>query len=197
MLTLLGTPCDVDGHDLQPCTTSHQPSSTTISTPDWGPYQNQIGFELADFLYRTNEMSQKQIDRLMELWTAAAREKDPEAQPPFTNHQDLLHTIDSSASENARWQSFSLNYKCPPIEHDDAPSWKLAEYEVWFRDARTMVADILKNKSFMGELDCSPYKEYDSNGKRRYKDMMSGDWAWNQAVSQLSLYVKSSTTEAF
>ena len=54
----LGTPCDTDGPDLQvPSNTTSVPSPTTDQTDgSWHPFQSCAQFELADFLFRRDEM---------------------------------------------------------------------------------------------------------------------------------------------
>ena len=38
-----------------------------------------------------------------------------------------------------------------------------AEHEVWFRDPRLLVHNILANAEFNGEIDISPFQEYDAD----------------------------------
>jgi hypothetical protein len=56
------------------------------------------------------------------------------------------------------------------------------EYEVWFRNPKELVQNMLANPDFNGEFDCSPFHEYDSKNNHRFYNFMSGDWAWKQAV---------------
>lgn len=80
------------------------------ATDKWFPYHNHVEFELANFLYRTNQMPQSQINTLMGLWTLSLHENDPTLQPPFSNHQDLLQTIDSTRLGNAPWTCIVVGY---------------------------------------------------------------------------------------
>ena len=72
---------------------------------------------------------------------------------------------------------------CGLVPDEDAPSWMFQEHEIWYRNAKEVVANMLRNKDFDGEFDYSPYRDFDETGKRCYKDVMSGDWAWLQSVS--------------
>ena len=56
------------------------------------------------------------------------------------------------------------------------------EYQLWYRDPRTVVHNILANPDFSATLDYIPYRDF-QDGKRRYCDFMSGNWAWDQCVS--------------
>jgi len=64
------------------------------------------------------------------------------------------------------------------------PSWMQQPYEVWYRDVREVVHQILGNPSYPDEMDLRPFREFSSEGdQRQYCDFMSGDWVWDQAVS--------------
>jgi hypothetical protein len=52
-----------------------------------------------------------------------------------------------------------------------------------------MAHNILANPDYKDEIDYVPFREYDtSDSTRRWKDFMSGDWAWQQAVRLSYLY---------
>ncbi|THH19362.1 hypothetical protein EW146_g1774 [Bondarzewia mesenterica] len=59
--------------------------------------------------------------------------------------------------------------------------WKLAEYEVWTRNPRTLFRNQLANPDFEGEIDYSAKQVFNEGGKREWKDLMSGNWAWEQS----------------
>ncbi|KAG1727914.1 hypothetical protein EDD22DRAFT_982741 [Suillus occidentalis] len=90
----------------------------------------------------------------------------------LNDHKDLHKVIDATQLGNVPWQCLLVQYagECP--EHD-TPLWMGKDYEVWYRDPRMMAHNMLANTT---------YKEYDlSDNTRRWKDFMSGDWAWQQA----------------
>ena len=57
-----------------------------------------------------------------------------------------------------------------------------AKHAIWFRDPHLLIRNILANADFNGEIDISPFQEYDANDNHRYQIFMSGNWAWKQAV---------------
>ena len=65
---LLGRPCDVDGDDLPEG--SPPPPPTERAKDDYYPYQSRADFELADFLFRKDQMSGKKVSELMDIWAA-------------------------------------------------------------------------------------------------------------------------------
>lgn len=57
-----------------------------------------------------------------------------------------------------------------------------AEYEVWHRDPRTVIQQQLSNPDFKDAIHYAPFRETTDKGERRWQDLMSGNWAWKQAV---------------
>lgn len=99
----------------------------------------------------------------------------------------MQETINKSNLGAVPWQSFKVSYQGPKPENN-VPEWMNTEYEVWFRDPRKIIKQMLNNPDFNGEFDYAAYREYGPDGKHRYKDFMSGDWAWRQSVSNIVLF---------
>ncbi|KAG1831429.1 hypothetical protein DFJ58DRAFT_719578 [Suillus subalutaceus] len=100
--------------------------------------------------------------------------------PPFADHKDLHNVIDATQLGDVPWQCFSAQYSGERPEV--VPPWMDDEFEVWYRDPRAMAHNILANPDYKDEIDYVPFREYDaSDSTRRWKDFMSGDWAWQQA----------------
>ena len=180
----LGRVCDKDGNEIPP--DSPPPSRDSDRGPnDWSPYQSRVEFELADFLYRRSQMSASNIDTLLNLWGAsAATHGQP---PPFQNHEELYKTIDSTPLGDVEWECFSMRHNGEKPE-GTVPSWMEADYDVWFRDPRKLLHNLISNPDFKDEFDYAPFQERDSDETRRYQDFMSGNWAWRHAVSTSLFY---------
>jgi hypothetical protein len=146
---------------------------------DWSPFGSRVEFETAEFLYARNQMSAGDIDTLLELWATTLLASD--RTPPFNNHRDLYSTIDSARVGDVPWKSFSVRYDGQLPEKP--PSWMVTDFEVWYRDPREVINNMLANTDFVNEMDTTPFREYNSDGRRCYHNFMSGDWAWKQAVS--------------
>jgi hypothetical protein len=170
-----GTPCDETGaylpHGTPPAPRPGPPS-------DYFPYADRPEFELANFLFRCDQMSAQGIDDLMEIWAATLQ---PGENPPFADHHDLYEKIDSTTLGDAPWKSFSASYT-GTFPDGEIPPWMHASYDVWYRDPRTVIRNQLSNPDFAGEIDYAPLQEFGANGKRRFQNFMSGNWATNQAV---------------
>lgn len=144
---------------------------------DYSPYESRTHFEMADFLYREVEMSAGKINRHMELLAALY----PEPGPPFADSEDLYATIDATPLGDQPWKCFEVVYT-GDVEPENPPPWKTATYEVWHRDVLQVMEAQIGNPDFAKEMDYSPKRIY-KNTKRQYTDLMSGNWAWEQAVS--------------
>jgi hypothetical protein len=182
-ITLAGRICDKYGRDIPP-ETPPPPRESDHGPDDWTPYNSRIEFEIADFIFRSNQMSGGDIDVLLDLWAATLAPHD--AEPPFRNHTDLYSTIDSTPLGDVEWESFTTKYNGDMSQEGETPPWMEAQYETWFRDPRQLVKNLLSNPDFKDEFDYSPFHEYDADDNHRFQDFMSGDWAWKQAVSSKS-----------
>jgi hypothetical protein len=111
---------------------------------DWTPYKNRVAFELADFLYRREQMSAGNIDILLQLWAASLACHNES--PPFSDHQDLYNSIDSTPIGGVPWQSATLSYDGP--RHEQQPLWMKSEYTIWFRDPKLLFKIMLENPDF-------------------------------------------------
>jgi hypothetical protein len=179
-MCLTGTPCGSNGEDLGPgVEPPHAPQSNAkVPNDDWSPFETRVEFEVADFLYRRNQMPATQIDHLMDVWAASLGEGES---PPYSDHDGVYEAIDSIPLGDARWESFTVTYTGarPSI---NIPPWMEAGYEIWYRSPHTIIRNQLANPDFEHEIDYAPKQVFDSEGEREYSDLMTGNWSWQQAV---------------
>jgi Plavaka transposase len=128
-------------------------------------------------------MSAGNIDTLLNLWASTLFKYDDH--PPFHDHKDLYDTIDATPLGDVPWESFSMSYNGErPDDPEDVPAWMNDEFQVWYRDPRTVVRNMLSNPDFDGEIDYAPFRQFGDEDERQYQDFMSGDWAWRHAVGR-------------
>lgn len=175
-----GQRCDKHGVFLPPNTL---PEIPTIKADDnWFPFTSRAGFELAEFLFTEAELSQKKIDKLLELWATTLVPHDDS--PPIKNHQHLHQQIDMIELGDVRWENAVLKYNGPTPTTTRPPEWKTAEYNIWYRNPREVIKNILANTDFNGHIDYMAYQEFDGE-KQQYGNVMSGKWSWRQSVRLL------------
>ena len=172
----IGQPCSSDGEFV--AMDHPAPPPTPKSPNDWSPFTSRAHFRFAEFTYKKTEMSKANTNELIAIWEDLAGQHGGDR--PFRNAQDILNVIDTIDLGHVPWETFTLEY---PGELPDSnpPSWMTKEYRIWFRDPRMIIHTILANKDFDGEIDYSPHQTF-VNGKRKYSNFMSGNWAWKQAV---------------
>lgn len=135
-------------------------------------------------MFFKNKFSAGKIDDILRLWSESLDRYGDE--PPFQDHQEMYNTIDAIRLGSIPWESFSFTYSDPDIT-PDSPKWMTVDYTIWYRDPRQLFLNMLQNPDFVNAFDYIPFREYDEDGNRRYETFMSGDWAWKQAVSEISM----------
>ena len=177
LMSILGEPCDSNGGPLDPGSPPLAAKEKDVT--DWTPYGSCVAFELADFIYKCNQMSAGDCNTLCKLWEATLLPHDDV--PPFSNYRELCRTIDETPVGGVAWESIDLSYTGP--RPDNAPSWMESTHKVWYRDPRLVFKGMLENPEFQDFFDCAPLRQYDAYGNRQYENVMSANWAWKQAVS--------------
>ncbi|KAG2142346.1 hypothetical protein DEU56DRAFT_939653 [Suillus clintonianus] len=174
---LNGRPCDEHGHFLED--DAPPPPCEPQSPNDWTPFRNRTEFETADLFYVQNPTPARKIDAHLALWASTLLKHGDV--PPFADHRDLYETIDSIPLGEVKWESFACSYSGEKPE-GDYPPWMDSTFDVWYRDPRQVVHNMLANPEFAHEMDFRPYREYSTEGEeRQYRDFMSANWAWDQA----------------
>ncbi|KAI5989966.1 hypothetical protein EDD15DRAFT_2370292 [Pisolithus albus] len=156
---LTGQPCNAEG-DFLPNEAQPEPRQPK-SLDDWSPYNSHLEFELADFTHMRSQMSAVSLNVLLELWAASLVEAG--GRPIFSSCREMYQAIDDTDVGDVKWQSFTVKYT-GDMEANPAP-WMDDEYDVWFRDLRKVVQNMLGNSEFAKEMDYQPFR----------------DWAWRQA----------------
>jgi hypothetical protein len=155
------------------------PPRYDLPPDDWSPFRDGPQFLLADFLFRKVQMPASSINELLEYWAHSAMQYDASA--PFDSCRSLYATMDAIRDGDAPWQCLTVSNMTDLSEH--APSWKKQEFEVWYRDPDVVVTNILDNPDFASQFDVASYIMTDSQGRRRWGDFMSGNFAWRRSVS--------------
>ncbi|KAJ7070469.1 hypothetical protein C8F01DRAFT_1206314 [Mycena amicta] len=182
---LTGRPCDENGQYLPEGTPP--PERNPASPDDWSPYQDEVQFELADLAFRKQQSSRKHITELLRIW-ALDKQKTGDL-GPFASVQEMHDTIDATHLGDAPWKCLTMD---PLTEAADAPLWARQTYDVWYRDPETVATNMLDNPTFDGAFDTMPYVHLDANGKRRWHDFMSANFAYRHATD---IYQADATTE--
>ncbi|KAH9829324.1 uncharacterized protein C8Q71DRAFT_863392 [Rhodofomes roseus] len=150
-------PCTRDGSSyLDPG--APPPERERPAEGDWAPFGSRLEFEVAEFLYQKNQMSQRDINTLMGLCAASLVQYG--GRPPFENSAHLLDTIDAIPLGDAPWSKVEFSYQ-GPIPEGDVPSWMTEKYVIWKRDTRVVARSLIDCEDYNGEneFDLVPYQE--------------------------------------
>jgi hypothetical protein len=103
-------------------------------------------------------MSGTSIDTLSQLLRASlvAHGVQPDDINIFERNDSLLATIDSTLVGDVPWQGFTMSHDGPP-RIGNIPEWMTKRYDVWYRDPRQLLRNLLANRDFDGEFDYSPF----------------------------------------
>lgn len=125
-------------------------------------------------------MSAGNINILLRLWNASLTTHHDQA--PFRNHKTLYNLIDAIPYGDVPWRSLTIKH---PLNEEEGPRppWMEEQQVVWYRDPLQVLREIISNPDFMDEFDYVPYHKYSADGIHQFRNVMSGDWAWRQAVS--------------
>ena len=147
---------------------------------DWAPFDSRSSFELAELIFEKAEMSVAEANHLLRIWAAREVEKGNIQDAPFTSYEDLLNTINDIGLGDCPWESFNVKYS--GFVDESSSSWKRCTYTIHMRNTYKIFKSMLSNSDFRDHFDYKPYEEYIGPRRRRRSNLMSGQWAWNQAV---------------
>lgn len=133
------------------------------------------------------QTSAGKVDQLLDIWAAHALLEGRDGEPIFHTHQELLDTIDAIKIGDAPFQSFSVCFPGPV--NSDSPDWKHRKWTVYARNTQVVVHQLIDNPEANGKFNTRPYIEIRDGKVQVYSNLMSGDWAYRQAVRNLLLHL--------
>ncbi|TFK60533.1 hypothetical protein BDN72DRAFT_939822 [Pluteus cervinus] len=155
------------------------PVPNPVGTEDFYPFDKEAALRLALFIFKRTQMSAGSADELMNIMKSYYEDEPP----PFKGARELYDTIDAIPVGGVPWQEATAKYDGPLPP--DAPSWMTETYRFYFRDPLHVMEEQLGNPEFAKHIDYAPKKMYikrKRGTKRRFRDLMSGTWAWDQAT---------------
>ncbi|KAF8810924.1 hypothetical protein BYT27DRAFT_7019409, partial [Phlegmacium glaucopus] len=110
------------------------------SLNNWTPFNSELQFKVADFLYHREEMLQGNINHLLELWGLSLMKHGSSG--PFKNYKHIYDTINAIEEGDAPWQCIKSSFD--QVDKDlDAPNWRQQEYKIWYRDPEVVARNML------------------------------------------------------
>ncbi|TFK72006.1 hypothetical protein BDN72DRAFT_855779 [Pluteus cervinus] len=173
---MTGLRCDENGTFLQQ-PTPPPPFPPPPQNNRWHPFEDRAAFDFAFQEYVDDQSSITSINRRLETWSASLFASGRVA--PWSNAQEMYETIDSIQHGPAPWKVYHFRYQgeLPP----NPPKWMMETYELCVRDSRQLLHFQLATPTFRDDIHYTPYQQFDQDGGRVWSNLMSGDWAWEQA----------------
>lgn len=180
-----GTPCNEQGNDLPPHSPPPDDKQSASEETEWHPFNSRHDFDFSWHHFVELECSERHINKGLDLWAASVVQHG--GTTTWKSAPDLYETIDAIQHGDAPWKTYSFRYKGPLPP--SPPQWMTRTYELCARDTRQVLQQQFSNPDFKDQIDYRPYKQFNQAGKRVWSNLMSGDWAWKQAVSHNYFYI--------
>jgi hypothetical protein len=138
----------------------------------WAPFADAEEFKLIQWFIQS-ETPKTKID---DYYNAGL---GPSGDGRATSAASMWKKIDSMG------KSRDMRFEEKPIDYgvDGA-----GEARLFYRDPVKCVEYLLRQPAFASKMVWAPVKEFSSNGKRRYSEMHTGDWWWQEQVSLARCY---------
>jgi Plavaka transposase len=179
-------PCDQNGNPLSlgsPPPPRH-PIDATRSNP-WSPFTDYLAFEFADYHFTEVQNSESRIDRALHFWLASTIGAGGDADDvPWRSAKGVYRTIDAIKEGSVPWKTATFHYT-GPLPSGNPPKWMVESYDLCFRDLRDVLLDQIASPDLQGHFDYVPYMQFNQKRDRVWSNLMSGAWAWQEAVRLL------------
>ena len=160
----------------------------------WNPFSSRLEYKWAHYHYVQLQSSADDIQRGLDLWKATVmihQTDDDSHGVPWKTAKEMYESIDSISATGVVWTTHQLSYNGPQPD-GTLPWWMQESYELNVRDVLSVFEEQLASKEFNSQFEYTPYEEYDQKGSRVYSNLMSGNWAFREAVSAFIGHIYSS-----
>ncbi|KAF8161663.1 hypothetical protein B0H34DRAFT_782033 [Crassisporium funariophilum] len=153
------------------------PDATEINS--WHPFEDRLAFDWAHYHFIELQSSARKINKGLDLWLAAKLKAGDNSPLPWSLPDDMYDTIDSIQEGAAPFTTIEFKYSGPV--DDSSPKWMTQTYELCSRDSCKLLQNQLATTDFANQFDYKPYRQFDHQGDRVWSNLMSAEWAWNEA----------------
>lgn len=143
----------------------------------------RLSFDWAHYYFVELQAPEKKIEKGLNLWLAAKLEAGDSTSIPWSSAAEVYATIDSIQEGAAPFQTIRFKFSGPLP--DTPPRWMTETYELCTRDARILLHNQLCTTDFKDQTNLRPYRQFNHMGDRVWSNLMSADWAWNEAVKYI------------
>ncbi|KAF8269032.1 hypothetical protein EI94DRAFT_1771396 [Lactarius quietus] len=149
---------------------------------DWKPFEDCLAFDLAYYHYVTLQSSASGIAEGLNLWSATSFKHGSSTGAPWKSVKDMYKTIDAIQMGSLPFHIYHFHYT--RLKLSTPPHWMEQVYKLNACNVLDVIQDQLAMIAFKDQFDSTPYQEFNSNGDHIWSNLMSGHWAYKQALSQ-------------
>ncbi|KDQ53825.1 hypothetical protein JAAARDRAFT_115144, partial [Jaapia argillacea MUCL 33604] len=153
----------------------------------WHPFEDRIEFDFANYHFVTAQSSAAEINTALDIWAATVLKYHGIV--PWKNASHLYANIDEIQHGSAPWKVHTVRYQ-GPLPAGTPPKWMTQTYELCTRNTRLVLQNQLATSAFKGQQNTRPYRQFNKAGKQVYSNLMSADFAWNQAVRHVKIGIE-------
>jgi Plavaka transposase len=156
----------------------------TPSNP-WHPFPDRFAFEFADTHYTEQQSSESKINQALDFWLATTIRAGGDGDNiPWNTAKQMYKAIDSIKAGPVPWTTVRFRYTgaLPP---GTPPKWMCESYDLCFRDPRLVLLDQIASPDLHEHFDYIPYMQFNEKKDHVWSNLMSGSWAWQEAVNIL------------
>jgi hypothetical protein len=177
-------PCFADGTFLSKEEAIHPQPHLPIGGEDsnkYAPFEDRLAFDWAHHHYVELQSAKKKIGIGLDLWLVSVKSSQGlDGTISWESAQDMFAAIDKINEGVVPWTTYMFRYTGPQPE--TPPAWMTRIYEFNVQDILAVLETLLASEEFDGHFDYIPYEEYNPDGNRIYSNLMSGQWAFTEAV---------------
>jgi hypothetical protein len=147
----------------------------------WHPFTDRLDFDWAYYHFVELQSSEQHINKGLDLWLATKLKAGDDTPLDWSSAQEMYNTIDSIQEGDVPFTTVEFKYSGPLPPNP--PSWMMQTYELCTRDARHLLHNQLAITGLPdGAFNERPYRQFDHTGAGVWSNLMSGEWAYIEAV---------------
>jgi hypothetical protein len=146
----------------------------------WHPFDSRLWFDFAHHQFVRLQTSEDNTDISLDLLKAAVIKANGDLKFPWLSTKKMYETIDQIQAGPAPFRSYHFQFSgtMPPTP----PKWMTQTYELHARDPQLVLQQQLATPEFADKFTPTPYRRFQPDSQWVISNLMSGDWAWDQAV---------------
>ncbi|KAH9916112.1 uncharacterized protein BXZ73DRAFT_92536 [Epithele typhae] len=173
---LTARPCTQQGDPL-PENAPPPPRPVPLNT---APFADRASFDFVNTVYNKMQGSAADINAILRAMLAHdILHGHNEEDSMFSSYTEVVDTINEINEGPPSFQSFSVRW----VGHVDenSPQWKREQYAVHHVDIISAMRAMASNTELDGHWDYTPVAVFNADGSREFSNLMTGQWAWDQA----------------